>query len=272
MTPPTVEATDEAVRHALGLCQTLPGDWALIDFDSRYPRGRDPDRPTRSRPIDHDNPDAVPGDKDDPGIGDQRARRACSEAARHLQIAYRLAGEAVAIATRTPLPSGYTRPPRTAVDVRATVFTVEGRLRWLQGRLDAPEARERAHRAASAVIAAHAALRAVQADYDHVGEPTLDRRCWNCQRKVDPPRRECEACRKYRARAEQAIRNGRTVPHRLRPVPRYDDAHRAAARRQARLPEGDLDIAAPLPRGRYVDGGDWEQSTPHPQPDRSRAS
>lgn len=273
LTAPTPEQTAEAVNHALGLTDTLAGDWALIDYDARYPRGIDRDRPTKARPIDPDNPDCVPGDRDDPGIGDHRARQACNEASRHVAIAYRMAGTAIAVALQGEPVAGYQRAPRTAIDVRTTITATATRLRWLIERdaLQDPDTRAAAHGAASSLIAAHAALKAVMADYDHVGEPTADRRCWNCGRPVDPPRRECEACRKYRARAEAAIRSGKTVPHRLRPVPRYDAEHRARQRRTERLTEGDLDIASPLPRGSYRDGT-WTPATPHPTDDRKRVS
>jgi hypothetical protein len=270
VTAPTPEALAEAINHALGLVDTLAGDWALIDYDSRYPAGRNPDRPTRARPINQADPDHVKAERDDPGIGDYRARQACSEASRHIAIAHRLAVAAVVSHTTARPTQSYQRPPRSAVDVRAVLAATEGRLKWLQQQDLDPDTRQTVHGAASALIAAHAALRAVMADYDHVGEPTLDRRCWNCLRAVDPPRRECEACRKYRARAEAAIRAGKKPPHRLRPVPRYDDAHKARQRREARLKPGQLDIEGPVPTGNWIDGT-WTPATPHP-PSKEQAS
>lgn len=271
MTAPTPEALAEAVTHALGLVDTLAGDWALIDYDSRYPAGRNPDRPTRARPINEADPDHVKAERDDPGVGDYRARQACNEASRHIAIAHQMAGAAIVSLMGSQAPKRYERPPRSAVDVRTVLTATEGRLKWLHGRDADPDTRKTADGAASALIAAHAALRAVMADYDHVGEPTLDRRCWNCGRPVDPPRRECEACRKYRARAEAAIRAGRTVPHRLRPVPRYEDAHRARQRRTERLKPGQLDIESPLPAGNWVDG-EYVPATPHPTDPRRQVS
>lgn len=266
---PTAEALKETLTHACSIADALAGDWALVLYDSTYPAGRNPDRPTRVRPRPTaDDPDSVPGDCWESGLGVQRGKDACAVAAGHVVTAHRLAGQAAATVGRIEVHELAARPARDAQAFRRQVFKVVGRLRWLMAHdvhRASADARDLAAKAAMALLEAHAAVRGLMRDYDGVGEPTADRRCWNCGRAaVYPKSQECEACSKYRRRMEAQIREGRTPAHRYRPVPRYEEAHRARQRREQRLAPGQLDIEGPLPGGSYR-AGEWTPAVPLPE-------
>lgn len=272
MSAPTADALTETLTHACSIAEPLAGDWSLVWYDATYPSGRNPDRPTRVHPRPTaDNPDAVPGDTWDPGVGDHAAKEACRHAADLTVTAHRLAGQALCKLVDLDDPSLRSRAPRTAVDFRRLVMRTKGRLHHLVGHGVAQagdETRALAHSAASALIEAHAAVKGRMRDFDHVGELPVDRRCWNCQRPATYVKTmECEACSKYRRRMEAQIRAGRTPTHRYRPVPRFEEAHRARQRREERLKPGQLDIEGPLPGGSYREG-EWASATPLPDIDK----
>jgi hypothetical protein len=267
LTSPTAESLQEVLDHACNIADAFAGDWAIVFYDSTYPAGRNPDRPTRvhARPS-ADDPDSVPGQQWESGLGVQRGKDACATAAAHVVTAHRLAGQAVVALGRTDVNELATRPARDAQALRRQTFNTVGRLRWLQGHdvgRAGADVRDLAHAAAVSLLEAHAAVRGLMRDYEGVGELTLDRRCWNCQREPRPGGRECDACRKYRNRAEAQIRAGRIPAHRVRPVPRFADAHEALKRRNERLAPGQLDIEGPLPGGAYR-AGEWTPAKPLP--------
>jgi hypothetical protein len=215
----------------------------------------------------------VPGERYDSGIGDQRGKDACAVAAERIVQGRRLADRAVTLLGGHPPAWTARRPVRTANEIRVHVYATTNRLRQAldHGVAQADgDTRALAHAAAVQLLEAHTAVRGVMRDFKQVREPTLEDRCWNCQRKVTRPKTgECEACSRYRRRAEEQIRRGKTPKHRYRPVPRYQDAYDARKRRESRLLPGELDIEGPVPRVRWVDG-DWEPSTPHPDPEPRR--
>lgn len=273
MTSPTAEALTEVLDHACNIADAFAGDWAIVFYDSTYPAGRNPDRPTRVHPRPSaDDPDSVPGQQWESGLGVQRGKDACATAAGHVVTAHRLAGQAVVALGRTDVNELTTRSARDAQALRRQTFNVVGRLRWLQGHdvgRAGVEVRDLAHAAAVSLLEAHAAVKGLMRDYDGVGELTLDRRCWNCGRPfVYPKTMECEACSKYRRRVDAQIRAGKTPQHRYRPVPRYEEAHRARQRREARLLPGQLDIEGPLSAGSYRvgEGGEAEWAPAKPLP------
>jgi hypothetical protein len=258
---PTPEALIETLTHAIAIADQLAGDWALVQYDSTYPGGRNPDRGTRVHPRPPaDDPDAVPGAKWDSGQGAQNGKDACANAARLVVAAHRLAGQAAAALANVEPRELTARPARESSGFRRQVFGVAGRLRWLQahevGRSPG-DVRRLAHEAAVQLIEAHAAVKGLMRDFEAVRELPAERRCFNCQRPVVYVRTmECEACSRWRRRMEARIRQGLPVEHRLRPVPRYEEAHRARQRRQDRLAPGQLDIEGPLPGGTYREG-EW---------------
>lgn len=265
MHAPTAEALTETLTHAIEAANQLIGDFAIVLYDSTYPAGRNPDRPTRVQPPPPEgDPDFVPGERLESGLGVERGKEACARALELAADARRLADAALG---REVPPQRRLRPP----GFRPHVLTTAARLRRLRdhGLAGAPdEARALAHAAAVALLEAHVAVRGVMRDYEQVGEVPADSRCWNCQRPVVYVRsRECEACSKYRRRAEAAIRTGRVVKHRFRPVPRFQAEHEARRRRAERLLPGQLDIEGPPPAGTYRDG-EWTPATPHPEPRR----
>lgn len=272
---PTAEQLTETINHACGIADQLAGDYAIVLYDSTYPPGRDPDRPTRALLQAPGDPDLVPGAKWDPGVGVQAGKEACAIAAGHVARAHHLAGQAAAALAGLAVVELRPRGALAALDLRRQVDRTVVRLRYLMGHgvvRAGDDARRLAHAAAVALLEAHAALRGVLRDFDGVGEPTLEARCFNCHRPAVYVRTmECEACSRYRRRAEAQIRAGRTPKHRLRPVPRWEDAHQARRRRLERLRPGQLDVEGPLPAGSWRDGV-WEWARPLPPQRRREAS
>jgi hypothetical protein len=268
-TLPTAEQLTETLTHACSIADRFAGDWAVVFYDSTYPAGRNPDRPTRVHPRPSaENPDHVPGDRDDAGIGNHAGKEACARAAALVADAYRLAGRAAAALAGIDASNELrSRPARDGQALRTQAMRTVARFRWLMGHditRAAVDAQTVAHSAAVALIEAHAVVRGVMRDYDAVGEPTLDGRCWNCQRPaVYVKTQECDACSRYRRRTEAQIRAGKIPARRHRPVTRYAEAYDAARRRRERLRPGQLDVEGPLPGGNFRDG-EWEPARPLP--------
>lgn len=264
---PTADQLTETLTHACSIADQFAGDWAVVLYDSTYPAGVDRDRPTRVHPRPTaDAPDDVPGGRWDSGQGSQRGKDACANAAALVVVAHRLAGQAIGKLSEVDHVELSGRPARDAGALRHQTFKVVARLRWLlkhdvaHGGLDAQLF---AHSAAVQLLEAHAAVKGLMRDFDAVGELPAERRCWNCQREARPGGRECAACNRYRLRAEAQIRAGKVVKHRLRPVPRFAEAHDALRRRTERLRPGQLDIEGPLPGGTYREG-EWAPASPLP--------
>lgn len=227
MTAPTGDSTIETVQHAVAIAHQLKEDAAWLWVEAYWPPRTDRDRPSRARPPD-DSPDHVPGERLALGVGNDRARAAYTESARHLVEAHRLAGVAVAHHTGRNPPLARRRPVRGHEHPKL-VDAVIRRLRWLlddqRDLAHAPdEARMAAWSAASTLITAHTDLKAVLRDAGGTEALPGDQRCVNCgDPRTEPDRRECRKCRAYRQR------NGKP-----RPIRRHADAHAAKNRRVER--------------------------------------
>lgn len=240
----TCDALAESLASALATIPGLVDDAAWLSTDAGWPQGRDPDRPSRARPL-SDDPDTVPGWRHDLGDGRDHTRAALARASVLVANAHRLAARAAG----APRPASV--PVSAAAEATAALLA-----RLARSLPEDPDARQDAHAVADHVAAARAALRKVLRDPDGTGELPPERRCQN-PLGCDNERRagttglglECDACRKWRDR-----HGGQSRPPRR---------HLSAAwAKQRRVERGEDHGVCPPPWGRYVDGVGWVSHHP----------
>lgn len=272
MPAPTIDQTEEAIAHALGIARRLVDDATWLHNEAYLPRGVDRNRPTRiivPRPEDaaaaEVNPDHQPGARDDLGLPTDAVLRRYHQAAMLVAQAARLSAIATAVTAGEEPPPRWTGAAAVGAAFGPAVRAATGRLQALrhQGLSGAPErARRAAWASASHLIEAGDRLRAAMPNPLNKPDPPADRRCKNCKEPhIEPDRTsdvECAPCRMWRRR-----HNGEPRPYR-----RNADALAALDRRRERG-EGHGSEDGGVQNGAYREtsegSGEWGWE-PHERP------
>lgn len=202
---PNVAQTAETVAHAIASAERLIDDARWLHNEAYLPRGRDPDRPTWSVPIDPTNADAVPGERDDLGLATDSVLRRYRQSAQLVAEAVRLGYDATSLAHgREPatavvmVPTGNDYPTYVGLAVRL-LARIEGEGIEALG----DRARMTVWSSANMLLRAHVELRAAMPNPERLKDPPADRRCRTCQAphiEGLTDRSECSTCRSYRSR------------------------------------------------------------------------